>query len=80
VLNGYTSPISSRNFGVTGNKLDMYLYQRLRRGYSVKKDKPLDSNHDFKDLFKIKHDLKETCFSPYKIGFNYQILKNMKQH
>ena len=30
---------------------------------------------DMLSLFKIKTDLKETIFSPYKIPFNYEVLQ-----
>ena len=30
-------------------------------------------------LFKLKHDLKETFFSPYKIPFYYEVLKERQR-
>lgn len=31
-------------------------------------------NMDILSLYKIKTDLKETIFSPYKVPFNYEVL------
>ena len=33
---------------------------------------------DILSMYKLKSDLKETTFSPYKIPFNYEMLKQLK--
>ena len=58
-------------FKVTGNKLDEYLYTRLTINYNLDLRRP---GLNIIDMYKMKTDLKETRFSPYKIPFNYEML------
>ena len=72
VFDGYTSMLSSSLFKVTGNKLDRYFFSRLHNNFCITDSKP---SMDILSLYKIKFDLKETIFSPYRIPFNYEMLK-----
>ena len=72
VLDGYSSPLSSQTFKVSGNKLDNYLLNRLLTNFNCQqRDVDIDHVH----MYKFKCDIKETSFSPYKIPFNYEMLK-----
>lgn len=73
VVNGYTSQSSSNHFKVTGKRVDEYLMKLLYQKFSLDLE-PKALQMDTLSLFKIKNDLKETFFSPYKIPFNYEML------
>ena len=73
VMNGYTSQCSSSTFKVTGNKVDEYLAKILYQKFSLDLE-PNMSEMNYLNIFKLKQDLKETSFSPYKIPFNYEML------
>lgn len=63
---------------MTGSQCDEYLYKRLHHNFSLGEKHKLPS-FDILSLYKIKTDVKETSFSPYKIGFNYELLKHIKK-
>ena len=56
---------------------DEHLYRSLFENYSLQTGStstPYPSM-DIISLYKIKSDLKETIFSPYKVPFNYEVLQ-----
>jgi hypothetical protein len=64
---------------VTGHEIDKMLYKRLAETSSQASEFHSLGN-DIVSLFKIKKDLKETFFSPYKIPFNQMMLTEIKKH
>ena len=80
VNEGYTSCLSSGFFKVTGQMCDEHLFRSLFEMYTppsnVNNSYP---NMDILSLFKIKMDLKETIFSPYKVPFNYEVLQEKNE-
>ena len=80
VLEGYTSTLSSSFYRVTGNRVDDYIHTRLTINFAPKE--VLNAKNlpklDLLQMYKMKTDLKETRFSPYKIPFNYEMLQEMK--
>lgn len=77
VVDGYTSPLSSQTFKVSGSKLDNYLLNRLLTNFNCQQQRDIDI--DIVHKYKLKCDLKETSFSPYKIPFNYEMLKQVNK-
>ena len=75
VNEGYTSCLSAGFFKVTGQMCDEHLFRSLYEMYTPPSNANTSyPNMDILSLFKIKMDLKETIFSPYKVPFNYEVL------
>lgn len=73
VTEGYTSQYSSSFFKVTGQRVDEYMFKLLYSRFTEDQVK-VAPKLDCVSLFRIKHDLKETKFSPYKLAFNKAVL------
>lgn len=63
---------------MNGKKIDEYLYKLLYSRYSLDLEPDFNTMGTFK-LFKLKYDLKETYFSPYKIPFYFEVLKERQR-
>jgi hypothetical protein len=50
------------------------MYKLIYSKYSLDLEPNFNSMNVLK-LYKLKHDLKETAFSPFSIPFNFEVLK-----
>ena len=58
-------------YKVCGKRVDEYMFKLFYDNFGAEDDYPEISEFE---MFKLKTDLKETSFAPYKIPFNYQVL------